>query len=57
MSLKKETKVKKLVLVLAIAMLVIVAKEDVVEIAEDSEIPGITAKASKDGENLRSNLT
>lgn len=54
--LKKKTRVRKLILVLAISMLIFIARKKTTEIAEDNENLGITVRASENDKNLRSNL-
>lgn len=57
MSLKKETRAKKLVTILVISTLVTVLREKGVENAEDGKNLGIIGGTSKDGENLKPNFT
>lgn len=54
--LKREIRVKKLVLVLATSTLVIVAREKAVKNAEDSKNLEITTEVGKNDKNQRSNL-
>ena len=56
MSLEKETKVKKLVFVLATSMPVTIVRKEMVENAENSKNLRTAAEAGEDGKNPRSNL-
>lgn len=56
MLLKKKSRIKKLVSVLATSILVIIVKKEEVENAEDSKNLKTTAEVGKNSENLKINL-